>query len=307
MGAGLAGAGPAHRHARAHARIAADRGLDRSRPCRRAALDQGQVLAQHPPLGDRLLQAPVGLLGARHHQQARGVAVQPVHDPGALGLTARQQRRRGARRGCPRGVPGRGARPPRAPLSMTINSSSWRTIENESGAAHGEPRRPCSATRNSSTMPIVMDASARLNGGQPSGNLTKSVTSPWRTRSRMLPIAPPEQHARGQPDQGTCDVAGEVHQQHHQRERDQDRDADMPAGEEAEGDALVAGVDQLHAGQEAAFFAGHDRAFDGVLGELVHDHDDDRHQRHEQPRAQHRALGPGRTMEAALHRSLSRG
>ena len=40
-------------------------------------------------------------------------------------------------------------------------------------------------------MPSVIDASARLNGGQPSGSLTKSVTEPWRRRSRMLPSAPP--------------------------------------------------------------------------------------------------------------------
>ena len=39
-------------------------------------------------------------------------------------------------------------------------------------------------------MPSVMDASARLNGGQPSGSLMKSVTEPWRRRSRMLPSAP---------------------------------------------------------------------------------------------------------------------
>ena len=47
--------------------------------------------------------------------------------------------------------------------------------------------------------------------------------------------------------------------------------------------------------------------FDGVLGELVDDHDDQRHEPHEQPRAQHRALGAGRTISAARHRSLSRG
>ena len=40
-------------------------------------------------------------------------------------------------------------------------------------------------------MPSVIEASARLNGGQPSGSLMKSVTEPWRTRSRMLPSAPP--------------------------------------------------------------------------------------------------------------------
>src|SRR5205823_926624 len=36
-----------------------------------------------------------------------------------------------------------------------------------------------------------MAASARLNGGQPSGSLMKSVTLPSRARSMTLPIAPP--------------------------------------------------------------------------------------------------------------------
>ena len=40
-------------------------------------------------------------------------------------------------------------------------------------------------------MPSVIEASARLNGGQPSGSLMKSVTAPSRTRSTMLPSAPP--------------------------------------------------------------------------------------------------------------------
>ena len=40
-------------------------------------------------------------------------------------------------------------------------------------------------------MPSVIEASARLNGGQPSGSLTKSVTEPSRMRSTMLPSAPP--------------------------------------------------------------------------------------------------------------------
>src|ERR1700680_1169854 len=40
-------------------------------------------------------------------------------------------------------------------------------------------------------MPSVIDASARLKGGQPSGSLMKSVTDPARMRSVMLPSAPP--------------------------------------------------------------------------------------------------------------------
>ena len=40
-------------------------------------------------------------------------------------------------------------------------------------------------------MPSVIEVSARLNGGQPSGSLMKSVTAPSCRRSTMLPSAPP--------------------------------------------------------------------------------------------------------------------
>ena len=96
VGARLARTGTAHGHARAHAWVASDRRLDRARARRRAPLDEREVLALDPPLGERALQAPVDLLVARHHEQARGAAVEAVHDAGALGvpagLVARQHR-----------------------------------------------------------------------------------------------------------------------------------------------------------------------------------------------------------------------
>src|SRR3954454_13150860 len=56
--------------------------------------------------------------------------------------------------------------------------------------AHELGRRRSIST-NRSSMPSVIEASARLNGGQPRGSLMKSVTEPWIARSTMLPSAPP--------------------------------------------------------------------------------------------------------------------
>src|SRR6185312_15679861 len=58
-------------------------------------------------------------------------------------------------------------------------------------AAHERSWRACSIASNSASTPSVIEASARLNGGQPSGSLTKSVTEPTRIRSTTLPRAPP--------------------------------------------------------------------------------------------------------------------
>jgi hypothetical protein len=74
-----------------------------------------------------------------------------------------------------------------------------------------------------------------------------------------------DQHPGGEPDQLLAAVQGEVDEQGDEREADYDRHGDVAAGEEAEGDAVVARVDELHAGQELLFFALHDRGVDGVL------------------------------------------
>ena len=80
--------GAADGHARARAPVASNRRLDRPRACRRAALDERQVLPLDQALGERALQPPVDLLVAGDDEQARGVAVEPVHDAGALGIAA---------------------------------------------------------------------------------------------------------------------------------------------------------------------------------------------------------------------------
>ena len=108
VGAGLARKVAADRHARAHGRVAPDRRLDRAAARARATLDQREVFALDLPRGERLLQQPVGLLGAGDHEQARGVAVEAVHDAGALRIAARgdagEQLRERALAVPPRGV-----------------------------------------------------------------------------------------------------------------------------------------------------------------------------------------------------------
>jgi hypothetical protein len=72
----------------AHAAVAANRGVDRAAPRRRPALDEREVLA-HELAGRKLrLERGVHGLGPRDDQQPRRVAVEPVHDPGALGVLA---------------------------------------------------------------------------------------------------------------------------------------------------------------------------------------------------------------------------
>ena len=100
-------------------------------------------------------------------------------------------------------------------------------------------------TRNSDRMPSVIEASARLNGGQPSGSLMKSVTEPVAEAVEDVAERPADQHPGGQPDQRPAEVQGEVDEQDEQRDADQDRHAELAARQEAEGDTVVARVDEL--------------------------------------------------------------
>ena len=62
-------------------------------------------------------------------------------------------------------------------------------------------------------MPSVIEASARLNGGQPSGSLMKSVTEPCAQAVDDVAERAADEHAGGQPDQRLRGVAGEVDEQ----------------------------------------------------------------------------------------------
>ena len=75
-------------HARAHARVATDRRLDRAAARRRATLHEREVFALDLATRERLLQRRVRLLGARDDEQPGGVAVEAVDDAGALGVAA---------------------------------------------------------------------------------------------------------------------------------------------------------------------------------------------------------------------------
>ena len=125
----LARARAADGHPRAHARVAADGRVDRPRARGRAPLDEREVFAFDLPRRQRGLQAAVGLLAARDHHQARGVAVEPVDDPGAL----RARRLRASSASSCESVSSRWPRPgcttSPGPLSITIRCSSSWTIE----------------------------------------------------------------------------------------------------------------------------------------------------------------------------------
>ena len=137
--------------------------------------------------------------------------------------------------------------------------------------------------------------SARLNGGQPSGSLMKSVTEPARRRSTTLPTAPPMSMPVGSQISGAWLCSAKYTSSASSASADGDRHGDVAAGQKAEGDAVVARVDELHAGQQFAFFALHDRAFDGVLGQLVGGDDEREHERRAKPRAgQRREREPAR-------------
>src|SRR6185437_5839698 len=180
----LARACASHRHARAHARVAPDRGVDRPRARGRAPLHQREVLAFDLARGELRLQAPERLLAARDDHQARGVLVQPVHDPGALRLAAAEKWRQQLRERV-LAVPATGVHD--QPRALVDHEQVLVLVDDEK--AHRS--RPRSITITSTTIPIVIEASAMLKGGQPSGSLTKSVTEPARMRSTTLPTAPP--------------------------------------------------------------------------------------------------------------------
>ena len=68
--------------------VAADRRLDPARPRARRALDEREIAALDLAAADRLLEPRVRLLGAGDDEQAGGVAVEPVDDPGPVVVAA---------------------------------------------------------------------------------------------------------------------------------------------------------------------------------------------------------------------------
>ena len=97
-------------------------------------VDERQVLAPHLARAQLRLERRVGLLGLRHHQQPRRVAVEPVHDAGALGSGPPAARPASAAPAWPVRAPAPGASTRPAGLSTT--SRSLVLVDDlESGAA----------------------------------------------------------------------------------------------------------------------------------------------------------------------------
>ena len=148
------------RDPRAHAAVAAERGVDRARARRRAALDEREVLARDPraPRASPCSAAWTGSR-ARDDEQARRVAVEPVDD--ARRGPGRRRRRRGPRapaRACRRGARAPGARrrrpacrPPAGarPRRRRRTSPAGRGLaaRDGAGADRRSARRPASAWR----------------------------------------------------------------------------------------------------------------------------------------------------------------
>jgi hypothetical protein len=84
----LAGNGRVERVARGIGSVAPDRRLDPAAPGPGPSANERQVLAVDCAPADQPLQTPVRLLRPSHDEQPGRVAVEPVNDPGPLGLLA---------------------------------------------------------------------------------------------------------------------------------------------------------------------------------------------------------------------------
>src|SRR6266542_4682346 len=70
------------------AAVAADRRFDTSTARARPAHDERQVAPLERTVADESLKAPMRLFRTRDDHQAGGLAIEPMHDPGAFGLAA---------------------------------------------------------------------------------------------------------------------------------------------------------------------------------------------------------------------------
>ena len=157
---------------------------------------------------------------ARDDEQAGGVAVEPVHDPGPRGVPAGRRRRALARGDSGASMLGErvlavAARGVHDEARALVDHEQVLVLVGDREGGSGSPADGGSLVGRRSPLPAalaldheeqdhepsVIEASARLNGGQPSGSLTKSVTEPWRTRSSDVAERAAEQHAGRQPDQ----------------------------------------------------------------------------------------------------------
>src|SRR5205807_2014708 len=67
-------------HQRPIAPVASNRRGDRSSACARAALHEGEIFTPYTPRREHRLQSTMNIVSFGYDEQARGIAVQPVHD-----------------------------------------------------------------------------------------------------------------------------------------------------------------------------------------------------------------------------------
>ena len=168
VGAGLPRGGAGDRHPVALPRGAADRRVDRPGARGEPPAGQRQVDALDLAPPHLLLQGGVGLVVAGDDQQAAGLLVEPVDDPGALGVGAAAE---DLAQLVDQGRP--------AVRGRRVDDEPGRLVDHRQRARRGGRRAARSVslrlTRSSqaragsqasSTTPTVIATSARLNGGQ---------------------------------------------------------------------------------------------------------------------------------------------
>ncbi len=81
-----------HGHAFAVCGIPGDRTIDRQFLRFKSAPGRRQISPPDLPSGQRRRQDLVRLVAARYHQQAAGIAIQSMHDPGSIGQSDTRER-----------------------------------------------------------------------------------------------------------------------------------------------------------------------------------------------------------------------
>ena len=139
------------RHQHPFAPVPADRCVDRAGARLGATVDERKVLASESALGEQPFQRPMDGIALGNDEQPRGVAVEPVDDPGAPGLIAAgAATRRAPARASPCGGPAPDVRRPRRLVDdqqvlVLVRDREWRLWASTGAGRDAVPRRPRSA------------------------------------------------------------------------------------------------------------------------------------------------------------------
>ena len=223
----------------------------------------------------------LGIAGDDH--EPRGIAVEPVHDPRALGLPAPEQVAENVDQGLA-AVAGGGVddQPGRFVdhREPVVDPDQSRIAQGGALAGAG-----AKATNAITTTPAVIATSARLKAGH-SGGSRKSVTAPSRIRSARLPSAPPTSSPTPSHRPGAGGVEREPGQDQRQRGRGEEEHEPVAAVvEEPEGDAAVGHPGEVEAERDVHALARHHRGDHQRLRHLVEDDDQRAHHQHPRPDA----------------------